>query len=47
MNFHEVCNIYRYNKSVIGNLKEGVKLEKYAYGILGNWAYEYDKRGNP
>ena len=50
MNLHEVCNIYWYNKRVllIGlcNLKEGVKFEKYAYGILENWAYEYDKRGN-
>ena len=25
MNFHEVCNIYGYNKSGLGNLKEGTK----------------------
>ena len=25
MNFHEVCNIYGYNKSTLGNLKEGTK----------------------
>ena len=46
MNFHEVCNIYGYNKSTLGNLKEGVKLEKYAYGILENWACGCDKRVN-
>ena len=25
MNLHEVCNIYGYNKSGLGNLKEGTK----------------------
>ncbi len=25
MTLHEVCNIYGYNKSVLGNLKEGIK----------------------
>ena len=44
-------NIYKYNKrrllSGLCNLKEGVKLVKYAYGILENWVCGCYKRGNP